>query len=57
MREYVENEKPYWLYLDAERGEEMQYSLFNYFPDVHYKQAIDQVLGEEVENGESENSG
>jgi len=46
MKQYVENEKPSWLYLDAERGEEMQYSLFNYFPDAHYRNAVDTALSE-----------
>lgn len=34
--EYVELRKPHWLFLDASRGEEMEYGLFNYAPLAHY---------------------
>lgn len=44
MKQYVEEEKPYWLFLDAQRGQEMRYGLFNYFPAAHYERAIDQAL-------------
>jgi len=38
-KEYVENRKPYWVFVDAYDG--IEYSLFNYFPEAHYKAAID----------------
>jgi len=40
-KQYVESEKPYWLFVDAERGTELSYNLFNYFPDAHYRKAIE----------------
>ena len=46
-REYVENRKPYWLFVDAQDG--IEYSLFNYFPEAHYKAAIDQVFEQNAE--------
>jgi hypothetical protein len=49
QEQYVEEEKPYWLFLDATPGEEMQYSLFNYFPSAHYEKAIDQAFREVAE--------
>lgn len=48
MKDYVEREKPYWLFLDAQRGQEMRYGLFNYFPGAHYKKAIDEALEAEA---------
>ena len=38
---------PYWLFVDAQ--ENLQYRLFNYFPEAHYKNAIDQALAQEAE--------
>jgi hypothetical protein len=40
-KRYVDEEKPYWLVLDAE--DELSWELFNYFPDAHYRQAIDDM--------------
>lgn len=45
-KDYVENRKPYWLYLDAQS--ELKWGLFNYFPAAHYKKAIDQAVREEA---------
>jgi len=36
------------LFLDAERGTELSYNLFNYFPDAHYRKVIDTALDEEA---------
>jgi hypothetical protein len=47
-KDYVENRKPYWLFVDAQ--EELRYSLFNYFPEAHYKIAIDQAFKQEAED-------
>jgi len=44
-KRYVDEEKPYWLYLDAE--DELSWELFNYFPDAHYRQAIDTAREEQ----------
>jgi len=33
--------------VDAERGTELSFNLFNYFPDAHYQKAINQATGEE----------
>jgi hypothetical protein len=46
-KEYVEFRKPYWLFLDSQ--EEMEWGLFNYFPEAHYKKAIDQAFQERAE--------
>lgn len=40
----MEQEKPEWMFVDAERGTELSYGLFNYFPDAHYRRSIDQSL-------------
>ena len=54
-KEYVENRKPYWVFVDAHDG--IEYSLFNYFPEAHYKAAIDhafeQNAEEKVRNGDT----
>lgn len=47
-KQFVEEEKPYWVFLDAERGQELRYGLFNYFPAAHYKRAIDHALEQAV---------
>jgi hypothetical protein len=41
---YVENRKPYWLYVDASRKTELSYEPFNYFPEAHYGRAIKQAF-------------
>ena len=46
-QQYVEEEKPYWLFLDAQ--DELKWRLFNYFPAAHYKKAIDQAFEELAE--------
>jgi hypothetical protein len=45
-KQYVESEKPYWLFVDAERGTELSHNLFNYFPDAHYRKAVSKALEE-----------
>jgi hypothetical protein len=47
-KEYVENRKPYWLFVDAQDG--IEYGLFNYFPEAHYKNAIDQAFKQKAED-------
>jgi hypothetical protein len=47
----VEEEKPYWLFLDTQ--EELKWSLFNYFPDAHYRKAINDAEDELVPDGGS----
>ena len=37
------------MFVDAARGTELSYGLFNYFPEAHYKQAIDQAFQESAE--------
>lgn len=48
QKQYVEDEKPYWLSLRHPRREEMQWDLFNYFPEAHYEMAVDQALMDQV---------
>lgn len=43
----MEEEKPYWLFLDAQ--DKLTWELFNYFPAAHYKKAIDHAFQEEAE--------
>ena len=50
-RRYVADRKPYWLSLRHPRDGEMQCDLFNYFPDWHYRTAID-TLRETDRDGE-----
>lgn len=47
-KQFVEEEKPYWMNLRNPRDGEMQYELNNYFPEAHYKRAIDDALEREV---------
>jgi hypothetical protein len=47
--QFVEHRKPYWIFLDASRGEEMTYGLFNYAPLGHYDLRI-QELEDELED-------
>ena len=51
--EFVEFRKPYWQFLDASRGEEMKYGLFNYAPIGHYDIRI-QELEDELEIDDSD---
>lgn len=44
----MEEEKPYWMNLRNPRDGEMQYELNNYFPEAHYKLAIDGALEREI---------
>jgi hypothetical protein len=44
--QFVEHRKPYWMFLDASRGEEMTYGLFNYAPIGHYDMRIDELRDE-----------
>lgn len=43
MKDYVANRKPYWLNLRHPRGDEMRWELNNYFPDAHYRMAIEEA--------------
>lgn len=47
-KDHVENRKPYWLFLDTQG--ELEWGMFNYFPEAHYKQAVDQAFQEEAES-------
>lgn len=49
-KRFVEKEKPYWMNLTGGTAfsGELRYELENYFPEAHYKQAIDQALEEEA---------
>ncbi|MDY6778799.1 MAG: hypothetical protein SVU32_09105, partial [Candidatus Nanohaloarchaea archaeon] len=42
-KQYVKERKPYWLSLRHPRDGEMQFDLFNYFPDMHYREAVEQA--------------
>jgi hypothetical protein len=44
QKEFATERKPYWLFVDAARGTSLSYSLFNYFPEAHYRRAIDTAL-------------
>lgn len=51
-KQYVQDEKPYWLSLRHPRDGEMHFDLFNYFPDAHYRAAVEDAgyqLDEEQE--------
>jgi len=49
-KQFVEEEKPYWMNLTGGTSfsGELRCELENYFPDAHYKQAIDQAIEEEA---------
>lgn len=51
-KRYVEEEKPFWMNLTGGTAfsGELRYELENYFPEAHYKQAIDQAFREEAED-------
>ncbi|MDY6778056.1 MAG: hypothetical protein SVU32_05280 [Candidatus Nanohaloarchaea archaeon] len=42
-KQYVAEEKPYWLNLRHPRRGEMRYELNNYFPDAHYRKAVEEA--------------
>jgi hypothetical protein len=46
-KEYVETRKPDWLFVDAH--DRLEYGLFNYFPEAHYKAAIDNAFEQNAE--------
>ena len=48
---FVEEEKPYWLNLRGGTtfSGEFRFELENYFPEAHYKQAVDKAFEEEAE--------
>jgi hypothetical protein len=43
-KSYVAAEKPYWVYLDAQTESEITLGTFQYFPEAHYKRAIDHAI-------------
>lgn len=47
---FVEERKPYWLNLTGGTSfsGELRFELENYFPEAHYKQAVDKAFEEEV---------
>jgi len=50
-KQYVEEEKPYWMNLTGGTSFSgpLRFELENYFPDAHYKQAIDQAFEKQAE--------
>jgi len=50
----VEEEKPYWMNLTGGTtfSGELRYELENYFPEAHYKKAVDQALEDELYPGD-----
>ena len=48
---FVEEEKPYWLNLTGGTtfSGELRFELENYFPEAHYKRAVDKAFEEEAE--------
>jgi hypothetical protein len=48
----VEEEKPYWMNLTGGTSFSgpLRFELENYFPEAHYKQAIDQAFKEKAED-------
>ena len=50
QKRYVEEEKPYWMNLTGGTSfsGELRYELENYFPEAHYKKAIDRALEDEA---------
>ncbi|PSQ47251.1 hypothetical protein BRD19_09890 [Halobacteriales archaeon SW_7_65_23] len=51
QKRYVEEEKPYWINLTGgtRHSGELRYELENYFPEAHYREAIDQAFREQAE--------
>ena len=48
-RRVAEEEQPYWLSVRQPRDGEMEYALFDYWPDWHYREAIDQLREQDRE--------
>jgi len=48
----VEEKKPYWMNLTGGTtfSGPLRYELENYFPEAHYKKAVDQAFEEVVED-------
>lgn len=48
----MEEEKPYWMNLTGGTSfsGSLRFELENYFPDAHYKQAIDQAFEKQAED-------
>lgn len=44
MKTYVSEEKPFWVYVDAQTDSEIELDTFQYFPEAHYKRAIDHAI-------------
>jgi len=44
MKTYVAEEKPLWVYLDTRTESEIALETFQYFPEAHYKRAIDHAV-------------
>lgn len=51
QKRYVEEEKPYWLNLRGGTtfSGELRFELENYFPEAHYKEAIDEAFHDKAE--------
>jgi len=51
QKQYVEEQKPYWMNLTGGTtfSGELRYKLENYFPQAHYHKAIDQAFEEQAE--------
>lgn len=51
-KRYVEEEKPYWLNLTGgtNTSGELRFELENYFPEAHYRRAVDQAFQEKVDD-------
>jgi len=49
--QYVEEKKPYWMNLTGGTSFSgpLRFELENYFPEAHYKQAVDKALEDEAE--------
>lgn len=52
QKQYVEEEKPYWINLTGgtTHSGPLRYELENYFPEAHYRKAIDQAFQEIAED-------
>jgi hypothetical protein len=42
-KQYVQDEKPYWMNLRNPYDGELQWELNNYFPDFHYRKAVEEA--------------
>jgi hypothetical protein len=58
-KRFVEEEKPYWLNLTGGTGfsGELRYELENYFPEAHYREAVDRAFEQLAEDELSANGG